>query len=798
MNRKEFKELVCARVLTLDGATGTEMSKAGMPPGVCPELWALEHRDRFAAIQEAYFAAGSDIVYTCTFGANRLKLEEFGLSARAEELNRELAGISRAAAARTGGLVFGDLAPTGRLVEPFGDLPFETAVEIYTQQVRALLAGGADGFVIETMMDIQEARAALLAVRETCDLPALVSMTFGEDGRTLTGTDPVSALVTLQALGADAVGCNCSTGPASMLHFVKEMKPYATVPLLAKPNAGMPELVDGRTVFRMGPEEFASYAPEFVAAGANLLGGCCGTTPEHIRYSAAETRGLSPLPPRAAGVSAVSSARRTVFFGKGLPVAVIGERINPTGKKKLQAELREGKLNLVRQFAAEQASGGAALLDVNFGLSGIDERETMLRGVGLLSQLSDLPLCLDTTRPEVMEAALRLYPGRALVNSVSAERARLEKMLPVAAKYGAMFILLPLTDDGIPPTASGRREVAERILTEARAYGYGVADVVVDGLVMAVSADPGAAQETLATIDWAANDWGANTTIGASNVSFGLPDRKALNATFVAMAIARGLSLAIANPGDAELMRAKWAAEALFGRDAQLRNYVAKFADAAPAPAAAGKAQGPGEAVFACVVQGDGEGIAPAVKRALASGLAPQELVDAHLIPAINRVGEMFDRKEYFLPQLMMGADAMKRAFAILEPLLAAAGTSSAKATVTVATVKGDIHDIGKNLVALMLRNYGFNVVDLGKDVSARAIVDAAREHRAALVGLSALMTTTMVEMRGVIELAKAEGLAAKFMIGGAVVDQHYADEIGADGYAADAMAAVRLAQKLC
>ncbi len=801
MNREEFRKLTEKRLVILDGATGTELTRQGMRPGVCTEAWALEHAQILTDLHRGYREAGSDIVYACTFGANRVKLAEFNMADRVSELNEALARLCCEAVGD--GLVFGNIAPTGRMVEPFGDLAFEDAVDCYKEQVTALIRGGVDGFVIETMMDIQEARAALIAVRETCDLPAMVSMTYDESGRTLTGTDPTAALVTLQALGADAVGCNCSTGPADMITFLHAMKPHAIVPLFAKPNAGMPQVRDGVTVFDMGPEEFAGFVPEFVARGVNLLGGCCGSNPEFIRRIAEVARSRKPMLPLVRSVSAISSARHAAFFGADRPVGIVGERINPTGKKKLQASLREGSMELVRQYGLEQERAGAAVLDVNFGLSGIDEKQTMVKAVSQLSQIVDLPLAIDSTSPEVVEAALRIYPGRALVNSISLEQERIEKTLPLAAKYGAMFILLPLTDQGIPATCEERVTVVKAVFEHARKFGYTVADVVVDGLVMAVSSEPGAAEETLKLIEWASREWGANSIIGTSNVSFGMPQRRWLNTAFLAMAIGRGLTMAIANPREELTMPVKFAADALAGRDRKLQQYIECMSGAGQARDSGSGPEvkrTPAEQVFDCVLLGEKEKIVAAIDAAMAAGVGASQLVDEYLIPAITRVGDLFDRKEYFLPQLLLGADAMRAAFDHLEPHLRKTGAATGIGKglpVVLATVKGDVHDIGKNLVGLMLRNYGFKVVDLGKDISARDIVDAAEEHHARIVGLSALMTTTMVEMREVISLARERGLDTRFMVGGAVVDSKYAEAIGADGYSADAIGAVRLAEEL-
>ena len=532
MTRSEFKTLAIQRILRLDGATGTELAKRGMPPGVCPEAWILDNPDAIIDVQRCYAAAGSDIVYAPTFGGNPLKLAEFGLADRTEEINRELARLSRRAVPDK--FVFADIAPTGQLIEPYGELAFDEAVEIYKRQIRALLeSGGIDGFAIETMMDLQEARAALIAVRELSELPALVTLTFEPGGRTLTGVHPVSALVTLQGLGADAFGCNCSTGPEAMAGIIRSVKPYAKIPLAAKPNAGMPHLVDGETRFDLGPEAFAASAAALVGAGASLIGGCCGTTPEHIRLLSEAIGNSRPRPVSAEKRGIVASPGRFRRIAADEPFALIGERINPTGKKALQAELRAGCLDLVRQFAREQSAQGAALLDVNFGLSGIDEAATMRRAVGELVLTTDTPLCIDSTNPEAVEAGLRIYPGRALFNSISLEEERIDTILPIAAKYGAMLVLLPLTEEGIPATAADRLSVLGRIVEHARKYGYTSADFVADALIMTISANPEAAGVSLDFIEKCRREAGINTICGLSNVSFGLPNRAVVNQTFL-------------------------------------------------------------------------------------------------------------------------------------------------------------------------------------------------------------------------------------------------------------------------
>lgn len=801
MTNIELKDIVRNKVVILDGATGTELQKKGMPTGVCPEKWVLDNPDALREIQKNYIAAGSDIIYTSTFGGNRVKLEEFGLGDRVIEFNRRLAQLSKETAA-SNCLVAGDLAPTGRFISPLGDLDFEDCVNIYKEQVRGLLEGGVDLFVIETMLDIQEARAALLAVKESCDLPVMISMSFDESKKTLTGTDPVTALITLQSMGADAVGCNCSTGPAAMIEIISMMKPYAKVPLFAKPNAGLPRLINGETHFDMSSDEFSLYTQSFIEAGVNLLGGCCGTTPDYIRGLKGASTDFKPVPVGASSFSAVTSSRKTVFFGCGTTVAVVGERINPTGKKKLQQELREGNTLEIRRFAAEQLENGANILDVNVGMPGIDEKSTMINTINLLGGICDAPLCLDSSSPEVLSAALRLYPGRALINSISMEKVKIEKLLPVAAKYGAMFILLPLSDEGVPEKASERMDIVQRVFDEAVRYGYQKCDIVVDGLVMTVSSNQEAASETLKLIEWCSNEFGCATIVGLSNVSFGLPERSWVNAAFLAMAIGKGLTMAIANPSSELLMNIKMACDVLTCKDVNSKNYIAYFTNVdktEPTKVNNIELKNVTEQIYDAVLKGNREAIAALIDRAIKENISAKDIVDSYLIPAINQVGVLYDQKKYFLPQLIQSAETMKAGFDCVEPLLKQDSTQAEKeeVNIVIATVKGDIHDIGKNIVGLMLKNYGFKVHDLGKDVSSQQIIEEAKRLNARIVALSALMTTTMVEMKEVVRLAKAEGLGSRIMIGGAVVNADYAREIGADGYSGDAYEAVNLAKCL-
>lgn len=811
MTRKQFREMIEKRVIVLDGATGTNLQKAGMPSGVCPEQWILEHPQVLIDLQRAYVEAGADIVYAPTFTANRIKLKEYGLEERLDEMNRALAALSKEAVAKDT-LVAGDLTMTGKQLEPIGDLPFETLIEVYREQARLLADAGVDLFVVETMMSLQETRAALIAIREVCDLPVMASLTYESDGRTLYGTDAKTAMTVLQSLGADAVGLNCSTGPKEMLSAVKEMQGVANIPILAKPNAGLPQLENGATVYRMTPEEFAAAGAALVEAGASIVGGCCGTTPAHIRALADAVKGIQAPEILAEKKRLLATERGVLEIDPDGSFLVVGERINPTGKKALQAELREGSLDLVCRMAAEQEENGAAILDVNMGMNGIDEKAMMLAAIEELTTASSLPLCLDSSSVEVLEAALRVYPGRALVNSVSLESEKINRLLPVVAKYGAMFILLPLSDEGIPATVEEKRGIVRTILARAYEIGFTKEDIVVDGLTATVGANPDAALECFDTIHYCRNELGLATICGLSNISFGLPNRPFVNTAFLTMAIQQGLTMAIANPSQDLLMNAAFASDMLLHKpDSDIRyidrmqvyekHLAGKEASGQPvrenASVQENVSEGEKDAVFSCVLKGDKKHIVVKVEEALAAGEAPGDIINTKLIPAINDVGDKFERQIYFLPQLIASASAMQAAIEYLEPLLSRGDESGKTATIVIATVEGDIHDIGKNLVVLMLKNYGYHVIDLGKDVAAETIVRTAMEERAQIIGLSALMTTTMMRMKDVVELAKEKGCESKIMIGGACITDSFAKEIGADGYSADAAGCVKLVQRL-
>lgn len=803
MTKQELQDLFQKGPIILDGATGSNLMAKGMPMGVCPEDWIYHHKDAIVSLQKAYVEAGTQILYAPTFTANRIKLAEYGMEDRLEELNRAMVRYSREAAGDRA-FVAGDLTMTGRQLYPVGDLMFEDLVDVYKEQVRAILKEGVDLFVIETMMSLQECRAALLAVKETCDLPVMISLTYNEDGRTLYGTSPEIAMVVLEHMGADIVGVNCSTGPLAMIPLVKAMLPYADIPIMVKPNAGMPELENGETVYKMTPEEFADACEQLVDAGASVVGGCCGTRPGHIKALADRMRGKKVELIQKKNRPVLTSERGFVEVTLDGGFKVVGERINPTGKKTLQEELRSGSMQMVRQFARDQEIAGAAILDVNMGTNGIDEKATMLDAIYEVISTVDLPLSIDTSYVDVMEAALRIYPGRALINSISCEAEKMKELLPIAKKYGAMFVLLPLSQAGLPKDLDEKKEHITHVLEAARAIGLQDNDAVVDVLVATVGANPSAALECFETISYCKDTLHLPTICGLSNISFGMPQRIFVNTAFLNVALSKGLTMAIANPSQELLMYTALATDLLLGKEGASERYLGTV------PTTAMKMVGSKDVkvdsqtkedthhpIFDCVVKGDKESIIREVKKEVEAGEKPSAVIEKYLIPGINQVGEYYDNKKYFLPQLIAGANAMKEAMEYLEPLLLAGKKDEAKATVVIATVEGDIHDIGKNLVVLMLKNYGYRVFDMGKDVPAESIVNKAIEENAQIIGLSALMTTTMMRMKDVVDLAKEKGCQAKIIIGGACITESFAEEIGADGYSKDASECVKLIDSL-
>lgn len=837
MTREEFSTLSKDHILYLDGATGSNLVKAGMPSGVCPEQWILEHRDVMLKLQKDYVQAGTNILYAPTFTANRVKLAEYHLEKNMSAMIHELVAISREAAASSPGhtvLVAGDITMTGEQLKPMGKMELEELIDIYKEQILSMVDAGVDLLVVETMMSLAETRAALIAAKEVCDLPVIATLTFEADGRTLFGTDAKTAAIVLESLGASAIGANCSTGPAQMESIISDMVTHTRIPVIAKPNAGLPFLDEnGNTCYNMEAEEFTEEMEVLVNAGATILGGCCGTTPEFIRqiHDRFGTEAKVTAVRRPEGIRYLTSERITHSFGLEDGFFVVGERINPTGKKALQAQLKEGSFEKVIQFAEEQEACGAKVLDINMGMSGIDEKASMLRALEEVSGVTNLPLSLDSSYVEVLEAALRHYPGRALVNSVSLETEKFEKLLPIVAKYGAMFILLPLSDAGLPKDIDEKKEIIHKIYDRATSLGMHKEDIVVDGLVATVGANPKAALETLETIRYCKAN-GFATICGLSNISFAMPERSFVNTAFLTLAIQAGLTMAIANPSQELLVSCALATDLLLNKEEAALRYIeyaggvrerreekeAELARKLSLLESQGTANGQTsnagsveksavekgpqinemqDKLKTAVLKGNRNGIVKITKEALESGEKPAELLNQVLLPAINQVGEYFDQGKYFLPQLIASAEAMKNSIEILEPLLQTGSAGEEMPVVVIATVEGDIHDIGKNLVALMLKNHGFHVIDLGKDVPQAKILETAREHHAEFIALSALMTTTMQRMREIVAAAKQEGITAKIIIGGAVITQEYADEIGADGYSKDAADAVKLAKSL-
>lgn len=783
-----------------DGAMGTMLQAGGLKPGACPELMNIEHPDVVKSIHEAYIKAGSTIIETNTFGASTIKLEHYGLADRMTELNTAAVKIAKSAAGKRA-KVAGSMGPTGRFIQPLGDLDFEAAYQVFYEQSQALAATGVDYFIIETCIDIQEMRAALLAAKEAAPkIPVICQLSYSEDGRTVTGTDPQSAAVILAAMGADIIGVNCSLGPEQLVPIVKTLAENCQVPISVQPNAGMPYLDNGETKFPMGAVEFGTWGRKLVEAGASFLGGCCGTTPEHIKELAKNVKNLAePVRHNIKRQLMLASRSKTVVIDKDLPTRLIGERINPTGRKKLAAEIREGSLLSVKKEAVNQTKAGAHLLDVNMGVGGIDQAAAMKRAISEISQISDAPLAIDTGDAKALEAGLRTYPGRALINSVSAEKDRLRDFLPLAKKYGAAILCLPITEDGVPKTAKDRIAVVHTIIEAAKKHGLADGDFLLDALVMTVSAQANACQEVLATLQGYRQEFGYPSTMGLSNISFGLPNRPLINSTFFAMCLAAGLDAPIMNPYDDAMQNALMASAALLGKDPNGLAFSKNEANlAVPKKAAVAKETNLDtmSAIKQAVIDGEKDEIEGLVTKAINEGHGTNEITEKALTSAMNDIGVDFGAGRMFLPQVLLSAETMRTAFNKLKELLPNQQAAD-KGTVVIATVKGDVHDLGKNITGALLANSGFKLIDLGKDVDSTEIVRAAIESNADIVGLCALMTTTMVQIDKVIADLHEAGCQAKVMVGGAALTQEYADAAGADAYAADGVKAVELAKAM-
>ena len=793
----EFLELLqTGRPVRLDGGMGTMLQAKGLPVGATPELTALEHPEWLLDIHRAYVEAGAQILYANTFGANREKLSHCGRTV--EEIVPAAVALAKEAA-QGRALVALDIGPTGQLLEPTGILDFETAVDIFAQVVKAGAAAGADLIVIETMTDLQEARAALLAAKENSGLPVLVTMTYEATGRTFLGCSPAAAALTLEGMGADAIGVNCSLGPREMPPLVEELLQWTTLPIVLKPNAGLPH-PDG-SGYDITPQEFAHSLAQLTELGVQVFGGCCGTTPEYIALLRQALEGRTVRRTPTAVPAAVCSGMQVVPVDR---VRVIGERINPTGKKRMKEALKTGDVDYMLGQALEQTEAGADILDVNVGLPEIDEAEMMVRTVKALQGVAEAPLQLDSTDPKVLEGALRVYCGKAIVNSVNGEEAVLDAILPLVKKYGAAVVGLTLDEGGIPKTVQARMDIAKRILDRALSYGIRKEDVYIDCLTLTVSAEPEGAVQTLEALRRVKTELGLKTVLGVSNISFGLPARPLVNQNFLTMAMSAGLDLPILNPNVESMMAAVRCYHLLTNVDENAREFIAAYGNAqvstsitttgtaAPSPAAGGKRD-----LTEIVLTGLKGEAGPATK-ALLETREPMDIVDNVLIPALDRVGADFEQNKVFLPQLIQSAGAAQAAFEVIRDTLAQKdGGTVSRGTVVLATVKGDIHDIGKNIVKVLLENYGYTVIDLGRDVDPAAVVEAARKYEAPLVGLSALMTTTLKSMAETIAQLHSASLPCKIMVGGAVLTPDYAQEIHADFYAKDAKESVDIAKRV-
>lgn len=799
----KITEYIKTNNLYLDGGMGTLLQSAGLKAGELPELWNLTKPEVITAIHRDYYDAGSNVVSTNTFGANCLKFSDEELEKIIEAAVSNARRAAKESKSKETKWVALDVGPTGRMLVPFGDLEFEKAVEIFSKTVKLGVKHGVDLIFIETMNDSLETKAALLAAKESCNLPVFVSNAYGEDGKLMTGASPAAMVALLEGMGADAIGVNCSLGPKALSAVVEEYLNYSSLPVIVKPNAGLPKAIDGKTVYDVLPDEFAYDVSDLVKKGARIVGGCCGTTPDYIKALKEKSSGLPAVPINEKDFTCVSSYTHAVCLGEK-PV-LIGERINPTGKKKFKEALKAHDIDYILKEGLQQQEKGVHILDVNVGLPEIDEIEMLDKAVLELQAIIDLPLQIDTSDPKAMETALRHYNGKAMINSVNGKRESMEAVFPLAKKYGGVIVALTLDENGIPDKAEDRVEIAKRIIEAAEAYGIAKKDLVFDPLALTISADNNAAKETLNAVRLIREELGCHTSLGVSNVSFGLPQREIVNSTFFALAMDRGLSAAIMNPYSVEMMKAYHSFLALKGLDSNCSEYI-EFTQTLPSsvPTAI---QAPSDKKTAQESNGERSELQQAIIKGLkeqASALTlsllqtkkPLDLIREEIIPALDTVGVGFENKTVYLPQLLMAAEASKSAFEQIKGSMPSEKAAD-KCPVIIATVKGDIHDIGKNIVKLLLENYGFAVTDLGRDVPPETVVKAVKETKAPLVGLSALMTTTVPAMEETVKLLKEEAPWCKTVVGGAVLNREYAEQIGADRYAKDAMETVRYAEEI-
>lgn len=793
----KITEYIKENILYLDGGMGTLLQAQGLKSGELPERWNITHPDVITGIHRDYFNAGSNIVNTNTFGANSLKFESNELELIIKSAIENAKKAREESETEHPKWVALDIGPTGRMLAPYGDFDFEDAVKTFAQTVKLGVKYGAELIVIETMNDSYETKAALLAAKENSDLPVFVSNAYSEDGKLMTGADPSAMVAMLEGMGADAIGVNCSLGPKALSGIVGEYLKYASIPVILKPNAGLPKSVDGKTVFDVLPPEFAEDVTELIKKGVRIAGGCCGTTPEYIGELVKKSGDVTVKPIEEKNITCVSSYTHAVVFDKK-PV-LIGERINPTGKKRFKEALKANDIDYILKEGIAQEEKGVDILDVNVGLPEIDEVKMLKTAVCELQAIIDLPLQIDTSDITAMETAMRRYNGKAMINSVNGKQESMDAVFPLVKKYGGLVVALTLDESGIPDKADERLEIAKRILCEAEKYGIDKKDIIFDPLALTISADTNAGKETLRAVELITNELGCKTSLGVSNVSFGLPRRDIINSTFFSLAMGNGLSAAIMNPYSDEMMKAYYAFCALNGLDANCEKYIdfaSNLQETAVTTAVTNSDKG-AESYKSDLQRAIVKGLkeqSGVITKELLKTVEPLRIVQEDIIPALDIVGKGFEEKKFYLPQLLMSAESAKSAFEEIKNAMT--GESSAdKSTVVIATVKGDIHDIGKNIVKLLLENYGFNVIDLGRDVAPEDIVETTVKTHAPIVGLSALMTTTVPAMEETIKLLREKAPWCKVMVGGAVLNQEYADAIGADNYSKDAMSAVRYAE---
>lgn len=786
MNIRDF---IKNNIVYLDGGMGTLLQKSGLQPGELPERWNISHPEVIKEIHKSYYDSGSNIVNTNTFGANSLK---FGTDELSEIIYHAVKNADEARKASSGKqekFIALDVGPTGKLLKPLGDLDFEDAVKAFAEVISLGVKYGVDLITIETMNDSYETKAAVLAAKENSDLPIIVTNAYGENGRLMTGADPAVMAAMLEGMGVDAIGANCSLGPKQLMGVMDELLNYCSVPVAFKPNAGLPKSDGKVTYYDVDAEEFAQDIKLAVANGVRIVGGCCGTTPEYIKKVCELTRDMRPKEIEKKTYSVCTSYNKAVFFGEK-PI-LIGERINPTGKKRFKQALLENDIGYILQEAVNQQAKGVHVLDVNVGLPGIDEAQMLTNSVCELQCVTDLPLQIDSSDPVAMESALRRYNGKAMINSVNGKEENLNAIFPLVKKYGGFVVALTLDEKGIPSTVDGRMKIARKILLTAALYGINKKDIIFDPLAMTVSADKMSAVTTLETVKKITEQLGCNTSLGVSNVSFGLPSRDLVNAAFFTTAMENGLSAAIMNPYSERMMEAYYSFNVVKGLDENCMDFINFASQQEVQPTAKQEST---LTLKEAIEKGLKEK-ASEITTAMLGNSAPLDIVNAHVIPALDNVGKRFEEKKLFLPQLLMSAEAAKASFEVIKATMSADGSSVKKGSIVIATVHGDIHDIGKNIVKLLLENYGYNVIDLGKNVPPETVLRAVTDNHAPLVGLSALMTTTVPAMEETVKLIKENAPWCKTVVGGAVLTQDYADKIGADKYAADAMETVRYAE---